>query len=81
MSARPVPAWSLPPGDAPPVETDAAWRAIVTRDWAFGGSRGDVDVCVIDSGVDPAHPLVGPLASSLAVALSDGATAIVDDDL
>ena len=33
MSTRPVPAWSLPPGDAPPIETDATWRAIVTRDW------------------------------------------------
>ena len=81
MSTRPVPAWSLPPGDAPPIETDAAWRAIVTREWAFGGSRGDVDVCVVDSGVDPAHPLVGPLASALAVVSEDGETAIVEDDL
>ncbi len=53
-----MPAWSLPPGEAPAIETDAAWRGIVTRDWAFGGSRGEVDVCVVDSGVDPAHPLV-----------------------
>ena len=81
MSTRPVPAWSLPPGDAPPIETDATWRAIVTREWAFGGSRGDVDVCVVDSGVDPAHPLVGPLASALAVVSEDGETAIVEDDL
>ena len=81
MSTRPVPAWSLPPGDAPPIETDAAWRAIVTREWAFGGSRGNVDVCVVDSGVDPAHPLVGPLASALAVVSEDGETAIVEDDL
>ena len=81
MSTRPVPAWSLPPGDAPPIETDATWRAIVTRDWAFGGSRGDVDVCVVDSGVDPDHPLVGPLASALAVVSEDGETAIVEDDL
>ena len=41
MSARPVPAWSLPAGEAPRDRRAEAWRAIVTRDWAFGGSRGD----------------------------------------
>ena len=81
MSTRPVPAWSLPPGAAPPIETDATWSAILTREWAFGGARGDVDVCVVDSGVDPVHPLVGPLASALAVVSEEGETAIVEDDL
>ena len=81
MSTRPVPAWSLPPGDAPPVEADPAWRAAVTRDWAFGGSRGGVDVCIVDSGVDPAHPLVGPLASADAVVREGDAVRIVPDDV
>ena len=31
----------------------------MTREWAFGGSRGAVDVCIVDSGVEPGHPLVG----------------------
>jgi subtilisin len=32
----------------------------ITREWAWGGSTGrGVRVCVIDSGVDPDHPLVG----------------------
>jgi subtilisin len=81
VSARPVPAWSLPPGEAPAIETDAAWRAIATRDWAFGGSRGEVDVCIVDSGVDPDHPLVAPLASAVAVVRDDEGVAIVDDEL
>ena len=81
MSTRPVPAWSLPPGEAPAIETDAAWRGIVTRDWAFGGSRGEVDVCVVDSGVDPAHPLVAPLASAVAVVREGDEVSVVDDEL
>lgn len=59
--------------------TDAAWRALVTREWAFGGSQGDVDVCIVDSGVDPSHPLVGPLESSHAV-VRDGESATVVAD-
>ena len=81
MSTRPVPAWSLPPGEAPAIETDAAWRGIVTREWAFGGSRGEVDVCVVDSGVDPAHPLVGPLASAVAVVREGDEVSVVDDEV
>lgn len=82
MTARPVPAWSLPPGEAPTVAADASWRSIVTREWALGGSRGEVDVCIVDSGVDPAHPLVGPLASALAVVVEgDEEVAVVEDDL
>lgn len=81
MSTRPVPAWSLPPGDAPRVEADPAWRAAVTRDWAIGGSRGDVDVCIVDSGVDPAHPLVRPVASAHAVVREGDEVGIVADEV
>jgi subtilisin family serine protease len=71
----------MPPGEAPVIQADEAWRAIVTREWAFGGSVGDVDVCVVDSGVDPDHPLVGPLASALAVAREGEEVSIVEDEL
>ena len=50
-----LPAWSLPAG-ASRLALAHDWPGGVTREWAFGGSRGaGVRVCVIDSGVD-AHP-------------------------
>lgn len=40
----------------------------VDREWAWGGSRGEgIRVCVIDSGVTPGHPEIGPLEGSYAV--------------
>jgi subtilisin family serine protease len=82
VSARPVPAWSLPPGDAPAVEAPGPWRDAVTREWAIGASRGAVDVCIVDSGIESGHPLVGPVASARAVARGeDGSVQIVEDDL
>jgi subtilisin family serine protease len=81
MSARPVPAWSLPPGAAPPIAADATWRAAVTRDWALGGSDGAVDVCVVDSGIEQDHPLIGPVTSARAVVRDGDDVAIVDDEL
>jgi subtilisin len=39
----------------------------VDRPWAFDGATGTgIDVFVIDSGVEPSHPDVGPLSSSAA---------------
>jgi len=80
VSARPIPAWSLPAGDPPSVEAPGEWRETITREWAIGGSRGAIDVCVVDSGVEDGHPLVGRLASSLAVTRGeDDAVAVVED--
>ena len=82
MSTRPVPAWSLPPGDAPAVEAPGPWREALTRQWAIGDSRGAVDVCIVDSGIEAGHPLVGPVASARAVARGeDGSVQIVEDEL
>ncbi len=40
----------------------------VTPEWAWGGATGrGVRVCVVDSGVDADHPLVGAVASAWAV--------------
>lgn len=40
----------------------------ITREWAFGDSRGaGVDVAIIDSGVEADHPDIGGLASSVAL--------------
>jgi subtilisin family serine protease len=80
MSARAVPAWSLPPGDAPAIAADPAWSAAVTREWALGGSDGAVDVCVVDSGGERDHPLVGPVASAVTVRRDGDDVAVTDDE-
>lgn len=82
MSDRLMPAWSLPAEAAGSLEVAADWPARVTREWAFGSSSGaGVDVCILDSGVDPEHPLIGGLASAVAVVFDeDGTTRIVPDE-
>jgi subtilisin family serine protease len=82
VSARPIPAWSLPSGSAPAIEAPGPWRDALTREWAIGDSHGAVDVCIVDSGIEIGHPLVGPVASALAVARADdGSVGIVEDEL
>jgi subtilisin len=40
----------------------------ITRAWAFeGGTGAGVDVAVVDSGIDAAHPAVGPLGAGAAL--------------
>jgi len=52
----------------------------VTSDWAFDGSTGQgARVCVLDSGIDPEHPLVGALERSVTVVDDDGEPTVVDD--
>lgn len=61
-----LPAWSIPAAGSDPVPT--AWPAGVDREWAWGGSTGaGVRVCIVDSGVDAEHPLVGALSAAVAV--------------
>ena len=81
MSARATPAWSLPPGAAPAIDAPGALRETVTREWAIAGSRGAVDVCVVDSGIEVGHPLIGGLASARAVVREGDDFVIVDDDI
>ncbi|MET9674391.1 S8 family serine peptidase [Streptomyces sp. NPDC006482] len=48
--------------------SSVAASTAVDREWAWGGSRGaGIRICVIDSGVTPDHPEIGPLEGSYAV--------------
>jgi len=80
-SGEELPAWSLPAEASGRIRLPVAWPERVTREWAWGGSTGaGVRVCVLDSGVEQAHPLVGSLARSVAVLREEGELRVVDDD-
>ncbi len=77
----PMPAWSLPAGEAERIRIQMQWPAEVTQEWAWGGATGaGARVCVLDSGVQPDHPLVGPIAASKVVSIVDGEVQVDDDD-
>jgi subtilisin family serine protease len=75
-----LPAWSLPAAASESIRMRAGWPEQVTRAWAWGGSTGrGVRVCVLDSGVELDHPLVGEVQRSVAVR-RDGDGIVVEDD-
>jgi subtilisin len=75
------PAWSLPAGAADQIAIPVEWPGEVTREWAWGGSRGQgVKVCILDSGVDPGHPLVGEVQRAVAVSIGPDDEVVVEDD-
>jgi subtilisin family serine protease len=78
---RPLPAWSLPAGRAENLELPTEWPGRVTRDWAWGGSTGKgVRVCILDSGVETDHPMVGELEGAVAVEVgADDAISVGED--
>lgn len=76
-----LPAYSLAEADVSRAALTSAWPHPVTREWAWGGSTGaGVRVCIVDSGVQPDHPRVGPVQRAVAVRL-DGDEAVVEADL
>ena len=77
-----LPAWSLPADRVDRIPLPAAWPERVDREWAWGGSTGrGVRVCLLDSGVDAAHPHVGGLAESLVVSVGPDGEPVVDEDV
>jgi subtilisin family serine protease len=77
-----LPAWSLPADASESIRIRAGWPERVTREWAWGESTGKgVRVCVLDSGVELGHPLVGDVQRSVAARkLEDGTFEVVDDE-
>ena len=80
-SAEHLPAWSLPAGSAESLELPTEWPGRVTRDWAWGDSTGKgVKVCILDSGIEIGHPMVGEIDGAVAVEVGAGDEITVADD-
>jgi subtilisin family serine protease len=76
-----LPAWSLPASAGDSIRLPSEWPERVTRDWAWGGSTGaGVRVCVLDSGIELAHPKVGPVQRSIAVSKHGEEITVADDE-
>jgi subtilisin family serine protease len=77
-----LPAHAVAGADARRLRGARLWPAQVDREWAFGGSTGaGATVCVVDSGVDPGHRLVGGVSSAVAVRMEDDEAHIEDDEV
>jgi subtilisin len=77
----PLPAWSLPAGGAAAIAIPGQWPDRVDRDWAWGGATGKgVRVCILDSGVERDHPLVGRVDRAVAVSLGENDEPVVEED-
>ena len=76
-----LPAWSLPADAVSAIELRSDWPSRVTREWAWEHSNGSgVTVCVVDSGVEPDHPLVGPVDRQVAITIAGNDVQVDEDD-
>jgi subtilisin len=75
-----LPAWSLTADQAAKLR-DPAWPSRFTREWAWGGSTGKgVRVAIVDSGVDPDHPLVGQVQQAVTIGDPDKVEVLPDTE-
>jgi subtilisin len=80
VTEEPLPAWSLPAEAVDRITLPETWPGRMSRDWAWSGATGaGVRVCILDSGVEPAHPLVGDVQQAVAISIEAGEV-IVDED-
>ena len=76
-----LPAWSLPSDEHERIAIDHEWPERVDAEWAFGGSTGTgVRVCVLDSGIEAGHPLIGAIQQSVTVVPEGEGHAVVEDE-
>jgi subtilisin family serine protease len=80
---RLFPAWSLPRDAASAITLANPLPERVDRSWAIEGSTGaGVRVCILDSGVEPNHPLVGDLQGAVVMSVDEegGPVATPDEE-
>lgn len=76
-----LPAWSLPKDAVGRIALPGHWPERVSREWALDGATGEgVRVCILDSGVDATHPLVGELESAVSISIGDGDEVVAEED-
>jgi subtilisin len=76
-----LPAWSLPADAVEGIALSADWPERVDREWAWSDSTGvGVRVCILDSGVERGHPLVGEVDGAVAVSIGEDGEAVVEED-
>ncbi|HEY7198317.1 MAG TPA: S8 family serine peptidase [Gaiellaceae bacterium] len=76
-----LPAWSMPATEVARLATEVEWPAEVTREWAFEGASGSgVRVCILDSGIERDHPLVGAVEGAVFAQAEEGDVTISEDE-
>jgi subtilisin family serine protease len=76
-----LPAWSLPKEAKDQIALPTEWPERVTREWAWGGATGKgVRVCILDSGVEAGHPLVGELEGAVSISVDSDDNPVVEAD-
>jgi subtilisin family serine protease len=76
-----LPAWSLPADAIEGITTQSDWPHDLSREWAWGGSDGTgTRVCILDSGVQRDHPLVGETQGAVVVSVDRGGDVHVEED-
>src|SRR5919109_4521374 len=69
---EPIPAWSLPAHAVDRIALASEWPERVTRSWALEDSTGKgARVCILDSGIEEAHPLVGNVDGAVAITIGE----------
>jgi subtilisin len=76
-----LPAWSLAADAASAIRLEPGWPAALNREWAYDGATGaGVRVCILDSGIERGHPLVGEVQELWAVSVdADGERHVQED--
>jgi subtilisin len=81
VSEEALPAWSLRADAVEEIALPVEWPERVTREWAFGGATGaGVRVCILDSGIEREHPLVGAVEQSVVVNVDGEQVGVTEDD-